>query len=84
MSKLSYRKRKSLPSAACVFPGERRFPIHDRAHARAALSRASQKKTKLTQRERCKVVAAVCSRYDDFPVCTGSSHAHGLLSKCNL
>lgn len=82
MSRLTYRNRKSLKSSDFVFPKERRFPIHDRSHARAALSRAAQKATKLTQKERCKVVAAVCSRYDDFPVCQGETT--GRLAKCDV
>ena len=82
MSKLTYRKRKSLKPSDFVFPSERRFPIHDKAHARAALSRAGQKRSKLTARERCKVVAAVCSRYDDLPVCRGEGK--GLLAKCEV
>lgn len=82
MSKLSYRKRQGLKSSDFVFPSKRKFPIHDRRHASAALSRAAQKKTKLTSRERCKVVAAVCSRYDDFPVCMGEGK--GLLAKCEV
>lgn len=41
MSKLTSKQRKSLPGSAFVFPAERRYPIHDAAHARDALSRSS-------------------------------------------
>ena len=41
MAKLTVAVRKRLPSTAFVFPKTRKFPIHDRAHARDALARAS-------------------------------------------
>ena len=41
MAVLTSAARNALPSSAFVFPGQRRFPIHDLAHARDALSRAS-------------------------------------------
>lgn len=45
MAKLTAKKRKRLPASAFVYPGKRAYPINDKAHARAALSRAAQKKT---------------------------------------
>jgi hypothetical protein len=60
---LTSKKRKSLPSSSFVFPGERRYPIHDRRHAANALARSSGKP------EEAKVRAAVCRRYPDLPAC---------------
>lgn len=58
LAELSPKKRKSLPVTAFVFPKERRYPIHDLAHARNALARASGKP------EEAAVKAAV---YKKFP-----------------
>jgi hypothetical protein len=41
MAKLTVAGRKRLPATAFVFPKARKYPIHDRAHARDALARAS-------------------------------------------
>lgn len=41
MAKLSYKKRKKLPSKSFALKG-RRYPIEDKAHARNALARVSQ------------------------------------------
>ena len=41
MAKLTVADRNRLPSSAFAFPKTRKFPIHDRAHARDALARAS-------------------------------------------
>jgi type IV secretory pathway VirB9-like protein len=63
---LTSKKRKSLPSSSFVFPQDKRYPIHDRAHAANALARASGKP------EYSKVRAAVCRRYPDLPACKRS------------
>jgi hypothetical protein len=42
MAVLTPSKRNSLPSSAFVFPDSRKYPIHDLAHARDALSRVSE------------------------------------------
>jgi len=60
---LTSKKRKSLPKTAFVFPGERRYPIHDRAHAANALARSAGKPEAAT------VKRAVCRRYPDLPAC---------------
>lgn len=60
---LSAEARKNLPASAFVFPGDRRYPIHDKAHASNALARSSGKP------EASKVKAAVCKRYPDLPAC---------------
>ena len=78
--KLSYRSKKKLPKSAFALPAKRKYPITDKRHARAALSRAAQKKSGLSKAERCKVVAAVCSRYPDVGVCAGESSSKKLNS----
>lgn len=42
MARLTAKARASLPASAFVFPAQRRYPIHDAAHARNALARVSQ------------------------------------------
>ncbi len=58
--KLSYKARKELPDSAFVFPNERKYPIHDIAHARNALARVAQHGT---PEEQEKVKAAVYKKY---------------------
>jgi hypothetical protein len=41
MATLNTKERKSLPASDFALPG-RRYPIEDRAHARAALARVAQ------------------------------------------
>ena len=60
---LTTKKRKALPSSAFVFPKDKRYPIHDRAHAANALARSKGKPEEATVR------AAVCRRYPDLPAC---------------
>lgn len=55
--KLSYQARKKLKKSSFIFPGERRYPIEDMAHARNALARSSGKP------EEGKVRAAVHRKY---------------------
>lgn len=43
MAKLNTASRNALPSKAFVFQKDRKFPIEDKNHARAALSRAAHK-----------------------------------------
>jgi hypothetical protein len=45
MARLTAEQRRRLPSSAFVYPRERRYPIHDVAHARNALARAGQPQT---------------------------------------
>ncbi len=42
MSKLSSKKRNKLPKSEFGEPGERKYPVQDRAHAANAKARASQ------------------------------------------
>lgn len=57
LAKLSKAERDSLPASAFVFPASRRYPIHDKAHARAAVLDSAGKP------EHAQVVAAVRARY---------------------
>lgn len=41
MADLTSKKRKSLPESDFGLPGERKYPMPDKAHARDAKSRAS-------------------------------------------
>ena len=60
MAKLKKGQRRKLPSSSFAYPSTRKYPIHDKAHARNALSRAAQKKTSGTYAH---VAAAVNRRY---------------------
>ena len=42
MARLTAEQRRKLPSSAFVYPRERKYPIHDPAHARNALARVAQ------------------------------------------
>lgn len=50
MAALTYGRRQKLPDSAFVFPKERRYPVHDLAHARNALARVAQHGTEEEQR----------------------------------
>lgn len=39
--KLTYAKRKRMKSSSFALPRERKYPIHDKAHAKNALARVS-------------------------------------------
>lgn len=60
LSELTAKKRKKLPSVEFVFPADKRYPIHDLAHARNALARSSGKP------EEEKVKAAVYRKYPEL------------------
>jgi len=59
MAVLTSRGRKRLSSGKFALPG-RRYPIHDRAHARNALARVAQHGT---ASEKARVRAAVKRRF---------------------
>jgi hypothetical protein len=61
-AELTARRRKNLPDSAFALPG-RRYPIHDRAHARNALARVAQHGTPTEQK---RVRAAVRRRFPDI------------------
>ena len=46
MAKLTAKTRKAIPTSKFAEPGERKFPIEDKAHARNAKSRASEMENK--------------------------------------
>lgn len=57
MARLNAATRRALPASAFVFPKTRKYPIHDRAHARAALAYARRNGVY------ARVSAAVRARY---------------------
>lgn len=63
--KLTHKERKKLPKGSFVFPKERRYPIHDKAHARNALARVSAHGTPA---EKKKVRAAVSRKFPGIKV----------------
>jgi hypothetical protein len=60
MAKLSSKKRNSLKTSSFAIPSERKYPIHDLAHARNALARVSQHGT---ASEKATVRRKVYSKY---------------------
>jgi hypothetical protein len=64
--KLSTKMRKRLADKSFVFPDERRYPIHNRAHGANALARVKQFGT---PEEQERVKKAVCKKYKDFKSC---------------
>lgn len=60
MAKLKKGQRKKLPASSFAYPAQRKYPIHDRSHARNALARAASSKTSGTYAH---VAAAVNRRY---------------------
>ena len=42
MAKLKAKQRKKLPKSKFALPGERKYPVTDRAHAANAKARATQ------------------------------------------
>lgn len=51
MAKLKAAARKKLPKDDFAEPGQRKFPIEDKSHARNALSRSSGKPEEETVRK---------------------------------
>lgn len=60
MARLTSRGRKRIKRSRFAIPEKRKYPIHDRSHARNALSRVAQNGTPT---ERKRVRAAVRRRY---------------------
>lgn len=60
MARLKAGKRKRLSKKSFALPGKRKYPIHDKAHARNALSRVSQHGS---PSEKKRVRAAVRRKY---------------------
>ena len=59
MTKLTTKARKAIPKSKFAEPGERKYPIEDKAHARNAKSRASEmaNKGKLSESMKDKIDA---------------------------
>ncbi len=68
MAKLSYKRRKKLPSSDFALPG-RKYPIEDKEHARNALARVSAYGTPAEKAEVRKKVHA------KFPTIGEKGHA---------
>lgn len=59
MAKLNAAKRKKIPKKEFGLPGERKFPMPDKSHARNAKARASEMehKGKLSESSKAKIDA---------------------------
>ena len=59
MAKLSAAKRKKIPKSEFGLPGEKKYPMPDKNHAKNAKARASQmeKKGKLSSSSKAKIDA---------------------------
>lgn len=59
MAKLTTARRKKIPKSEFGLPGERKYPMEDKAHAKNAKARASQmeKKGKLSSSSKAKIFA---------------------------
>lgn len=59
MAKLTTKRRKALPKSDFALPGDRKYPMPDKAHAANAKARASQmeKQGKLSPSGKAKVDA---------------------------
>jgi hypothetical protein len=59
MAKLTAKKRNAIPKSEFGLPGERKYPMNDKNHARAAKSRASEMehKGKLSESAKSKIDA---------------------------
>ncbi len=73
MSKLTTQQRNHLPDSAFALPG-RRYPVHDRGHAQAALARVAEFGT---PGEKAAVHAAIARRFPDM-MHDGSKPSAGL------
>ncbi len=59
MAKLDAAKRKKIPKKEFGLPGEKKYPVNDKAHAKNAKARATQmeKKGKLSPSSKAKIDA---------------------------
>jgi len=60
---LTARTRKNIPTGQFALEGSRRYPIHDRIHARNALARVAQHGTPAEKEE---VTRKVHQKYPDI------------------
>lgn len=63
MAKLTSQQRNNLPTSVFALPGARKYPVQDKNHAKAALSRVSANGT---PEEKQKVRSAVASKYPNM------------------
>lgn len=63
MAKLTEAERNALPKSSFAIPSKRAYPIHDKNHARDALSRVAANGT---EAEKAMVRAAVARRYPEI------------------
>lgn len=63
MAKLTTKERKSLPKKDFAVPGKRAYPVEDKNHARAALSRVSANGSAAEKKE---VRAKVHAKFPDI------------------
>ena len=63
MTKMSTEQKRRLKSSDFAYPKERKYPLHDKAHARGALILAAQKGT---AGDLATVKKAVKKRYPDL------------------
>jgi len=69
MAKLTYKARKQLPSTAFAVDGKKRkYPVHDKAHARNALARVAAHGT---PEEKAEVKRKVKAKYPGIKVAGG-------------
>lgn len=68
MATLKAASRRKLSARSFAYPKTRSYPIHDKAHARAALSMAARKNTKGSYAH---VAAAVRKKYGSTIAVTG-------------
>jgi uncharacterized protein DUF6582 len=66
MAKLTSKKRKRLKKSSFAIPGKKKYPIHDKAHARNALSRVAQHGSSAQKKA---VRAKVCKKYPGMSSC---------------
>ena len=62
MGVLTTKQREALPDSAFAIPEERKYPIHDKNHARAALARVAEFGT---PEEKQRVAKAIKDRYPE-------------------
>jgi hypothetical protein len=60
MATLSSKRRRRMPKRTFAIPGKRKYPVHDIAHARAAIQRVRQHGSPAEKR---RVFAAIRRRY---------------------
>jgi hypothetical protein len=70
MAKLSSKRRAKLSKRSFALPGKRKYPIHDKAHARNALARVAQHGTAA---EKKAVRAKVTRRYPSLKKTGGNN-----------